>query len=171
MNRSANRRKQGMAVVSAAWLLAMPVAWAADEQRVDQSAGPAAAAPSASPKDVAQALQQMKQNADKSRTQMDKILKTKDPAERRRLLQEHAQTLRASLATTMAALGGMHGSGATAGGGMMDHGMMGGAKMDCPMMDQMKGEGMMGDAITTRLNQMEKRLDTMQMMLEDMRKK
>jgi len=187
MNRSANCRKLGIAVVSAAWLLAVPVAWAVDEHHPDQNAGPAAAAPPVSAKDTEKALQQMKQNADKLRAQTDRILKTKDPAERRRLLQEHAQTLRASLATTVAAMGGRPRSGETA-GGMMGHGTMGGEMMDCPMMDQKMGGGMMdcpmmsdmmggagggaaNQAITDRLNQMEKRLDVMQMMIEDMRKK
>ena len=183
MNRSANCRKQGIAVVSAAWLLAVPVAWAVDEHHPDQNAGPAAAALPVSAKDTEQALQQLKQNADKLRAQMDKILKTKDPSERQKLMQEHMQTLRASMTTAAGVMGGRPGSG-----GMMGHGTMGGGMMDCPMMDQKMGGGMMdcpmmsgmmggagggaaNQAITDRLNQMEKRLDVMQMMLEDMRKK
>jgi len=169
MNRSVNCLKLGIAVVSAAWLLAVPVARAADEQRPDQSAGPAAAAPPVSAKDTELALQQMKQNADKLRAQMDKILKTKSPSERQKLIQEHMQTLRASLATAAGVMGGRPGSG-----GMMGSGMMGGGTMDCPMMSGMMGGaggGAANQAITDRLNQMEKRLDVMQMMLEDMRKK
>lgn len=169
MNRTTNCRKQGIAIVSAAWLLAVPVAWAADEQRPDQSAGPAAAAPPVSAKDTEQALRLMKQNADKLRAQMDKILKTKDPSERQKLVQEHMQTLRASMATATGVMGGRPGSG-----GMMGSGMMGGGTMDCPMLSGMMGGaggGAANHAITDRLNQMEKRLDVMQMMLEDMRKK
>jgi len=169
MNRSANCRKLGIAVVCAAWLLAVPVAWAADEKRPDQSAGPAAAAPSVSAKDTEKALQQMKQNADKLRAQMDKILKTKNPSDRQKLIQEHMQTLRASMTTAAGVMGGRPGSG-----GMMGSGMMGGGTMDCPMMSGMMGGaggGAANQAITDRLNQMEKRLDVMQMMLEGMRKK
>jgi len=169
MNRSANCRKLGIAVVCAAWLLAVPVAWAADEKRPDQSAGPAAAAPSVSAKDTEKALQQMKQNADKLRAQMDKILKTTNPSDRQKLIQEHMQTLRASMTTAAGVMGGRPGSG-----GMMGSGMMGGGTMDCPMMSGMMGGaggGAANQAITDRLNQMEKRLDVMQMMLEDMRKK
>ena len=169
MNRSTNCQRYGIVVVSAAWLLAAPVAWAVDEHHPDQNTGSAAAAPPVSVKDTEQALQQMKQNADKLRAQMDKIITTKDPAERQKLMQEHIQTLRASLITAAGAMGGMPGSG-----GMMGSGMMAGGMMDCPMMSGMMGGaggGAANPAMMDRLNQMEKRLDMMQMMLEDMRKK
>lgn len=170
MNRnSVNHRMHGITLVAAAWLLTAPTVWAVDEHHPDQSAGPTAAAPPASAKDTEQALQQMKQNTDKLRAQMDKILKTKDPSERQKLMQEHMQTLRASMATAVGVMGGMSGSG-----GMMGSGMMAGGMMDCPMMGGMMGGAGGGAAIpamTDRLNQMEKRLDMMQMMLEEMRKK
>lgn len=151
-----NRRTRGIALVAASWLLTAPAVWAVDEHHPDQITGPAAAAPPASAKDTEQALQQMKQNADKLRAQMDMILKTRDPAERQKLMQEHIQTLRVSLTTAAGAMGGMPGSG-----GMM---------MDCPMMGQMMGGGMMGEQMIQRMQQMEKRMDMMQMMLEQMRK-
>lgn len=151
------------AVVTTALLLVGPIAWAVDEHHPDQKGGPAAAAPPASVKDTEQTLQQMKQNADKLRVQMDKILKTKDPAERQKLMQEHMQTLRSSMATAAGAMGG-------ASGGGMGMGMMSGGMMDCSGMGG-AGGGVTNPAMSDQLNQMEKRLDMMQMMLEDMRKK
>ena len=156
-------RNLTFAVVTTALLLVGPIAWAVDEHHLDQKGGPAAAAPPASVKNTEQTLQQMKQNADKLRVQMDKILKTKDPAERQKLMQEHMQTLRSSMATAAGAMGG-------ASGGGMGMGMMSGGMMDCSGMGG-AGGGAANPAMSDRLNQMEKRLDMMQMMLEDMRKK
>lgn len=147
-------RNSTLAVVMTALTLASPVAWAVDEHHPDQK--PAATAPTP-PRNTEQAVQQMKQNTDKLRAQMDKILKTKDPAERQKLMQEHMQTLREGMVATAGAMGGGPEGGA---------GMMGGGMMDCSMM----GGGATSDALTGRLNQMEKRLDMMQMMLEQMRK-
>ncbi len=167
MNRNRiNHRMHGIALVAATWLLTVPAVWAVDAHHPDPDTGPAAAAPPAPARDTEQALRQMKQNTDKLRAQMDKILKTRDPAERRKLMQEHMLTLRASLKTVAGAMGGGRGSG-----GIMGSGMMGGDMMDCPMMgNMMGGDGAANQAITDRLNQMEKRLDMMQMMIEQMRK-
>ena len=169
MNR--NRVKHGVhgiALVAAIWLLTAPAVWAVDEHHPDQNTGPAAAAPPASVKDTEQALQQMKQNADKLRAQMNKILKTKDPSERQKLIQEHMQTLRASMMMAAGAMGGGHGSG-----GMMGSGMMGGDMKNCPMMSGKMGGacgGAANQAMTDRLDQIEKRLDVMQTTLEQMRR-
>lgn len=140
-------------------LLAASAASAVEEHHPDQK--PAAATAPAAPRDAEKAVQQMGENVNKLRAQMDKILKTRDPAERQKLVQEHMQTLRASMATAAAAMGGMPGPGGMMGGGMM---------MDCPMMGQTMGGGMMGEQMMQRMQQMEKRMDMMQMMLEQMRK-
>lgn len=138
-------------------LLAVSFASAVDEHHADQK--PTATAPSA-PKDAEKAVQQMCDNVNKMRAQMDRIQKAKDPAERQRLMREHMQTLRASMAAAGTAMGGVPGPGGTMGAGMMD----------CPMMGQM-GAGMMGEQMMMqRMQQMEKRMDMMQMMLEQMRK-
>jgi len=142
-------------------LLVASAASAVDEHHPDQK--PTAAAPTA-PKDAEKTVQQMGENVNKLRAQMDKIQKTRDPAERQKLVQEHMQTLRASMTTA----GSMMGAGP---GGGMGMGMMGGdMMMDCPMMGQMKGGGMMGEQMMQRMQQMEKRMDMMQMMLEQTRK-
>lgn len=150
-----------LVVVMTALMLAGPIALAVEEHHPNQK--PTATTPAA-PKDVEKAVQQMGDNVSTMRAQMDKILKTKDPAERQKLVQEHMQTLRASMATAAGAMGG------GPGGGMMGPGMMGGGKMDCPMMEQMMGGDMMGGQMMQRMQQMEKRMDMMQMMLEQMRK-
>src|SRR3989344_626715 len=116
---------------------------------------------------AAQVVKQMKENADKLRAQVDKIAKTRDPAERQKLVQEHMQMLRASMTVAGGMMGGM---GAGPGGGMGMGMMGGGMMMDCPMMGQMMGGGMMGEQMMQRMQQMEKRMDMMQMMLEQMRK-
>ena len=132
--------------------LTAPVAFSDDAHHPDQQATPAAgAAPQPPAKDPEKVIKQMKDNTDKLRTQVDNIAKTRDPAERQKLMQEHMQTLRTSMTTA---------------GGMMGGGMM----MDCPMMGQMMGGGMSGDMMMQRMQQMEKRMDMMQMMMEQMRK-
>jgi len=148
--------------------LTAPVAFGDDAHHPDQKTTPATGvAPQPPAKDPDKALKQMKENADKLRTQVDKIAKAKDPAERQKLMQEHMQTLRMSMTTAGGMMGGMGGGpGAGMGAGMMGGGMM----MDCPMMGQMMGGGMQGDGMMQRMQQMEKRMDMMQMMLEQVRK-
>lgn len=125
-----------------------PGAVAVDEHHPDQKPATAAAPP----------VQKMKENVDKLRAQVDKIAMARDPAERQKLMQEHMQTLRAG----MMMAGGMGGAKGAGGMGMMGGGMM----MDCPMMGQMMG----GDIMMQRMQQMEKRMDMMQMMLEQRQK-
>jgi hypothetical protein len=148
--------------------LAVPVAFGDDAHHPDQKAAPAAgAAPQTPAKDPDKVIKQMKENTDRLRTQVDKIAKTKDPAERQKLVQEHMQTLRMSMTTAGGMMGGMGGGP----GGGMGMGMMGGGMMmGCPMMGQMMGGGMSGDMMMQRMQQMEKRMDMMQMMMEQMRK-
>jgi len=157
-------RNLPLAVVVVSLCLSAPAAWAVDEHHPEQQGAPAAgAAPQPPVKDPDKALKQMKENADKLRAQVDKIAKTKDPAERQKLIQEHMQTLRASMATAGGMMGGMGGGpGAGMGTGMMGGGMM----MDCPMM----GGGMQGEGMMQRMQQMEKRMDMMQMMMQQMQK-
>lgn len=147
-------------------LLAASAVPAVEEHHPDQKPAVAPAMQSP-PQDPEQAVKQLKENTDKLRAQVDKIAKTKDPAERQKLVQEHMQTLRSSM---MAAGGMMGGMGAGPGGGMGKAMMGGGMMMDCPMMGQMMGGGMMGEQMMQRMQQMEKRMDMMQMMLEQTRK-
>ncbi|WP_342116765.1 hypothetical protein [Pseudoduganella sp. OTU4001] len=94
--------------------------------------------------------------------QMDKIKAAKDPHERHRLMQEHMETMREGMQALR-----------PAGGGAMQ--MMGCSMMKEPAAgdkDDAKPCPMMGDARPKpqgeRLDAMEKRMDMMQMMMEQM---
>lgn len=134
--------------------LTAPVAFGDEAHHPEQkvAAGAAPGKPAEPP------VQKMKDNTDTLRAQVDKIAKTKDQAERQKLMQEHMQTLREGM--MMAG-----GPGGAAGMGMPGGGMM----MDCPMMGQTMGGGMSGDMMQ-RMQQMEKRMDMMQMMMQQMQK-
>jgi len=107
-------------------LLAASAVPAVDEHHPDQK--PAAAPTTQSPsKDPEQAMKQLKENTDKLRAQVNKIAKTKDPAERQKLVQEHMQMLRAGMTTAGSMMGGVGaGPGGSMGMGMTGGGMMGG---------------------------------------------
>lgn len=162
-------------------------ALAVEEHHSDQKPG---ATPPAGANDPAQAsadetapVERMKSNLEKMRQQLERIAQTKTPEERQKLLQEHMQTLRENMMMGRSLM--MGGAGPAPGMGMMrdmgSGGMMGPRMMGmCPMMGMMGG-GMMGgmgamapgmapDAMTNRLQQMERRLDLMQMMMDQLLK-
>jgi hypothetical protein len=152
-----------LTALAASLLLALPV-YAEDAHHPDQKtdAVPAAKAPVAPAvrSQAVQPLQQMQANVKKMDTQLKRIAKEKNEAERNRLLGEHLQTMRAN----MRLAGGMASGCPMMGGGMMGPGMMGGG------MGMMMGPGagmMMGPGdMMERMQQMEKRMDMMQMMME-----
>lgn len=115
--------------------------------------------------DAEKSVQKLKENARKLQAQTDKITKTRDPKERQKLLAEHMQTLQESMMTAKGMqAGGMNCpmmGGDQGGGGMMGmmHGGQGGG-MTC---------GMPGEMMK-RHEMMEKRMDMMQMMLENLMK-
>lgn len=148
-------------------LIAAAPAFAVEEHHPDEATKPQAAAPAkAAAQDVEKTTQRMKDNLKKMEGQVEKIRKARDPAERERLLQEHMQSMRENM---------MMGQSLAAGPGAM--GMMGGGMMDqcMRMMGGPGGMGMMGggagpEAMMGRMQQMEKRMDMMQMMMEQMLK-
>lgn len=98
--------------------LAMQPVLAVDAHHPDQKAG--APAPAAD-----QTIQKMQANTKRMQSQLEQMAKSKDPAQRQKLLQEHMQTMQENM------MGGKSMTGA--GGGMMD----------CPMMKNgMVGGGM-----------------------------
>ena len=112
--------------------------------------GPAPAK-SAMNMDMDKNMSQMPEKMKAMQAQMDRIRNTTDPEERQKLMQEHMQTMQEN----MKAMRGM-------GGPMMmdapkDRGMMGGKKGRMKDRDMMKRHAMM-----------EKRIDMMQMMMEQM---
>lgn len=99
-------------------------------------------------KPAAKPLQQMQTNVKKMDAQLKRIANEKNEAERNRLLGEHMQTMRESM--------------------MLAGGMTGGCPMMGSGMGMMMGPGVMtgsGD-MAERMQQMEKRMDMMQMMME-----
>lgn len=144
--------------------LAMPPAFAEDAHHPDQKAG--AAAPAAD-----QTIQKMQANTKRMQGQLEQMAKSKDPARREKLLQEHMQTMQENMMAAKSMMGGMMdcpmmkdgmmggGMGMMGGkGGMMGHGMQGGAAAQ----DDMMGK---------RMEMMEKRMDMMQKMIESNRGK
>lgn len=97
-------------------------------------------------------MSKMQEKMKVMQAQMDKIHKTTDPAERNKLMQAHMQAMMENM-TMMRSMGGpmMMGAG--------DHGSM--------KMGDKKG-AMMGGDMMQHHEMMEKRIDMMQMMMEQM---
>ncbi len=171
-------KKFPLAAMLLGFTLAAPVAAVfaadpADAHHPDQA--PGAAAPAAPPAE--QTVQRMKDNLKRMQTQLGAIEQAKDPAERSRLLGEHMQAMRENLYMARGMMQGNTMAPGMMGGGMMGQGMMGGmpgsGMMGGGMMDHhMKGGGHMGaagsGAVEGRIDQLEKRMDMMQMMMEQM---
>jgi hypothetical protein len=137
----------------ASTFLAWQPALAVDAHHPDQKAGTAAPA-------AEQTIQKMQANTRKMQTQLEKVAQSKDPMERQTLMQEHMKTMQENMMMAKGMMGadcpsggmGMGGMGMMGGGGM---GMMGGKDLDLTM---------------DRMRMMEKRMDMMQMMMEQMSK-
>jgi phage shock protein A len=98
-------------------------------------------------------MAQMQERMRKMHQQMEQIRTTKDEAVRNKLIDEHMTAMQEE----MKMMRGM-------GGGMMQDMMGGGMAVDGKSMAGMSGEG---DAMA-RLNMMEKRMDMMQMMMDQL---
>jgi hypothetical protein len=95
-----------------------------------------------------QTVKKMQANVKKMQSQLDRIGKAKGDAERQGLLTEHMQTMQENMMLTRNLSG----------------------DMGCPMMGGMMigGGGMGNEAMMGRMQQMERRMDMMQTMLEQM---
>ena len=104
--------------------------------------------------DMDKHMSQMQENMKKMQQQMEKLRATTDPKERQKLMQEHMQTMQENM-KAMRSMGGpmMMGSGQRGG----TAGMAKGGHKDMAGGDTMKHHEMM-----------EKRMDMMQMMMEQM---
>ena len=131
-------------------------AWAVDEHHPDQAQPAKATAP-----DTGKTVQKMQGNVKKMQSQLDHIAKTKDAKERQKLLQEHMQTMQENMMAGKSMMGGKMDCP------MMKDGMMNGGM---GMMDQGGGVAMAPDTTADRMQMMEKRMDMMQMMMENMSK-
>ena len=138
--------KLAITVIAASLAFATPAF--AEEAHHPEKAQGAAAAP-------AVPVKKMQDNVKKMHAQLERIGKAKNDAERQKLMAEHMQTMQENM--------------------MAAKGMMGDGMMGCSMMKD--GMGMMppgqsADAAPTaqRMQQMEKRMDMMQTMMEQMGK-
>jgi len=135
--------------------VAVPLAYGVDEHHPEKT-GPAAKAPQApaKPKADDKAAAQMQDHMKKMQDIMARMQKTTDPAERKKLMDEHTKVMQEG----MQMMRGM-------GGGMMQ-GMEGG------MMGQAPKDGAakpgMGRGAPMSPEMMERRMDMMQMMMEQM---
>lgn len=112
------------------------------------------------------AVRTMRDNATRMQQQLEAMAASKDPAEQRKLLMEHMQTMRENMMLSQQAAAPGMGCAMMGGAGPgmgMGMGMMG------PGMGMMGGPGMVSpEAMSNRLYQMEQRMDMMQMMMERM---
>ncbi|MFM0415938.1 hypothetical protein [Paraburkholderia aromaticivorans] len=148
-------------VATAALLAASAVA--ANDAHHPESAAQNTASPAATTAGATQSgptpgsakrFDEMHQQMQKMLAQMDKIRQTKDPVERKRILDEHMQTMQ----DTMQA---MHSMGGPTMMQMMGGQGMGGAT-------NRTESGKRGTGANQRMDMMEKRMDMMQMMMEQM---
>ena len=138
--------------------LAMQPVLADDAHHPDQKA---AAAPAAD-----QTIQKMQANTKRMQSQLEQMAKSKDPAQRQKLLQEHMRTMQENMMAGKSMMGG------TMDCPMMKDGMMGGGMGMMGGKGGMMGQGMQGgaagqdDMMAKRMEMMEKRMDMMQMMIQ-----
>ena len=140
-------KKLVMTIIAASLAFANPVL-AVDAHHPDKT--PVTANKPAAP------VKQMQDNVKKMQSQLERIGKTTDDAERQKLVAEHMKTMHEN----MQAAKGMMGDGM--GCSMMKDGM------DMGMMK--KGGGSDAEPMMQRMQGMEKRMDMMQMMMEQMAK-
>ncbi|MBW7923956.1 MAG: hypothetical protein H3C59_04330 [Burkholderiaceae bacterium] len=181
-------------LASAAIVLAFVAApaGAVDEHHPEAAAGSTAPSVQASTPETGPTIEKMQENVRQMQSQLERAANAKTDDERRAALVEHMRTMQGNMMLGRnimmgamggnPAMGGGMGSGAT-GPGMMGPGMMGpgmmsgmmGSGMMCPgmmghgmMSPGMMGRGQAGGPDSADLQRMERRLDIMQMMMEQM---
>lgn len=147
---------KSLLTVMALSLAAVWPAWADDAHHPDKA--PVAAATAPAPEKT---VQQMRDNAATMQSQLDALAAAKTPEERQKLLMQHMQTMRENMMLGQQMMSGD--------GGQMGCAMMGGmGKMHGAMMTGPDGAGASSEMMSYRMQQMEKRMDMMQMMMERM---
>ncbi|MFL6581370.1 MAG: hypothetical protein ACJ8G2_11575 [Burkholderiales bacterium] len=149
------------------WTLAMPTIHAADEDEHAAHRAPAAQsnpAEAIAKDEAARMKMKIHDEMKKMQEQMERIHATTDPLERRKLMEEHMQTMRETMKT-------MHGIGSDMMGKKQGEPMMkeGGKGADNGMdKERDKGGMQMGMMMKKRHQMMEDRMDMMQKMMEQM---
>ena len=155
---------KNIAVTAIAAALAFSAPVFADDAHHPEKAADAKSAPAP----LAPQVRKMQDNVKKMLSQLDRVAKARTDAERQKAMAEHMQTMQENMGMARGMQAGMmdcqmmHGMMGKGGMGMMQGGMMGKG-----------GMGMMGGATAPaeaadRMQQMEKRMDMMQMMMEQM---
>ena len=150
--------KFAMTAIAASLAFAAPVF--ADDAHHPEKAQEAKGAPAKpAAKAPEQAVKKMQDNVKKMQGQLDRIAKAKTDDDRQKAMAEHMQTMQENMMMARGMQAGMMGCP------MMEGGMMGKGGMG------MMGGGMMGGPQAggaDRMQQMERRMDMMQMMMEHM---
>ena len=150
--------KFAMTAIAASLAFAAPVF--ADDAHHPEKAQEAKGAPAKpAAKAPEQAVKKMQDNVKKMQGQLDRIAKAKTDDDRQKAMAEHMQTMQENMMMARGMQAGMMGCP------MMEGGMMGKGGMG------MMGGGMMGGPQAggaDRMQQMERRMDMMQMMMEQM---
>ena len=120
-------KKALLIAVLATLPLSTSLAWADESHHAGQDKKPATAM---TEKDKQMQMGKMQETMLRMHEQMHKIMQSSDPKEREKLMQEHAEMMQDHMRM-------MHGM---KGGGMMEHGMMGGDGKGGKMDGGMKGQ-------------------------------
>jgi hypothetical protein len=152
--------KTTVLAVALAGVLMVPAAYGVDEHH-PENAAPGAKAPkaAASPQADDKPVAQMQEHMKKMQDIMARMQKTADPAERKKLMTEHAQAMQDGMKTMRGMSGTMQ--------GMMSGGVMTGAGMTSQAPKEGAGPGMGGTGPMSP-EMMERRMDMTQMMMEQM---
>ncbi len=155
--------KIAMTTIAAALAFSAPV-FAEDAHHPEKAAEAKGA-----PAQLAPQVKKMQDNVKKMQPQLDRIAKAKTDAERQKAMAEHMQTMRENMKMAHDMKAGMMDCPMMEGGmmGKGGMGMMGGGMMGKGGMGMMGGGAAPADA-PDRMQQMEKRMDMMQMMMEQM---
>ena len=143
-------------------LMGAPMAYADDAHHPEQGGTPASAPDKAMSSGVADAqMAKAQERMKQAQALMARLRESKDPVERKRLMQEHIQAMRDTMGMMRGMRMGMMGGGQGMGmmGGGQGMGMMGGGQGKGPA----KSGGMM-----PMHQMMEDRMEMMQMMMEQM---
>ena len=153
-----------LASIAASLAFATP-AFADDAHHPEKGQEAQASAAKTGTKTPEQAVKKMQDNVKIMQAQLDRIAKAKTDQERQKAMAEHMQTMQENMKMARGMHSGKMGcmmmEGGMMGGGM---GMMGKGGMGMGMM----GDGMQSGGSPEHMQQMEKRMDMMQMMMEQM---
>lgn len=187
---TAHRKKAALRplLVSASIVLAFfaAPAGAVDEHHPEAAAGSMPPAGATSMPEVGPTIEKMQENVRQLQSQLERAATAKTDEERRAALADHMRTMQANMMLGRSMMMGAAGGYPAMGGGMMGPGGMGPGMMGPGMMGGMMGSGMMmcpgmmgpgmmgsgrgatGETDSAQMQHMARRLDMMQMMMEQM---